>query len=58
VNAVVERIMLATRPNPRKVRLAKMGLEVPQTVLEDGFGIIGIERFEKIGDLLLLLRRE
>jgi hypothetical protein len=50
--------MLATRPNPRKVRLAKMGLEVPQTVLEDGFGIIGIERFEKIGDLLLLLRRE
>jgi hypothetical protein len=35
-----------------------MGLEVPQTVLEDGFGIIGIERFEKIGDLLLLLRRE
>jgi hypothetical protein len=29
VNAIVERIVLAARPDPGKVRLIKMGAEIP-----------------------------
>lgn len=58
VDAIVECIVLAARADPGKVRLVKMGFEVLQAVFEDDGGVICIEGFEELEDLVLLLAGE
>lgn len=58
VNAVVERIVLAARPNPGKICLVEMVSKVRQPVVEDSFGIVCIEGSEELDNLLLLLGRK
>ena len=58
MNAIVKRIVRAARPNPGKVCFLQVGFEVFQAMLEDGVRIVCVEGFEKVDDLLLLLRME
>jgi hypothetical protein len=58
MNTIVVWIFVSELADPGKVRLAKMGLEGPNTVFEDTVRIVFVERFEQTDDVLLLFWRE